>query len=263
MTQKSVALRRLPPLQRSSAIPLHQQIYLIVRDMILSGRIGSGSALPAEEALVSMFEVSRVTIRKSLSLLQGDKLIERRHGIGTFVSSRLLTETIRVAGSDHLQHLLWVGSSTSVRVVDVEWVPASPAAASFFKLLKGAVLQRLVRVRAVEGQPVFHVVTYLPEPLARDLKRADYMKHSLNDIFSMRGHAIAGGHQSVTAVLADPVLARRLSTKVGAALLMMRRYHYDEDRAPIEYSEVHAVPGAFELDLTLESQPAMNSSESV
>jgi GntR family transcriptional regulator len=252
MTQKSVALRRVPPLQRNSTIALHQQIYLIVRDIILSGRVGPGSALPAEEALVTMFEVSRVTIRKSLALLEDEKLIERRHGIGTFVSSRLLTETIRVAGEDHLQHMLWVGNSTSVQVLDVEWVAAPPAAATFFDADEGALLQRLVRVRTVQGKPVFHVVTYLPEALARDLKRSDFMNRSLSEILSKRGHAITSGRQSVTAVLADPVLAHRLSTKVGAALLMMRRYHYDEKRLPIEFSEVHAVPGAFELDLTLE-----------
>jgi GntR family transcriptional regulator len=254
VTQKLLVERRLPRLQRSSTIALHQQIYLIVRDMIVSGRIGVGSALPSEEALVAMFEVSRVTIRKSLALLQDEKLIERRHGVGTFVSARRLTETVRVAGSDHLQHMLWVGNSTSVQVLEVEWIEATAAAAAFFDCAEGALLLRLVRVRSVEGRPVFHVTTYLPETLAHDLKRAEFMKRSLSDILAMRGHAISSGHQSVTAVLADPVLSQRLDTKVGAALLLMRRYHYDKKGRAVEFSEVHANPGAFELDLTLEAE---------
>ena len=63
--------------------------YIVVRDNIARGLWTPGTAIPTEEALREEFGVSRVTVRRALTDLAAQGLVERRHGLGTFVSANL------------------------------------------------------------------------------------------------------------------------------------------------------------------------------
>ena len=56
-----------------------------LRHMIQSGKLQPGEQLPPEHSLCEQFELSRITIRRALQLLEGERLVERRHGSGTYV----------------------------------------------------------------------------------------------------------------------------------------------------------------------------------
>src|SRR5215469_10924018 len=66
----------------------HRKVSLVLSDGIASGRYRTGESLPGEEALAKMFGVSRVTIRRALADLDAAGLIERKHGLGTFVRKK-------------------------------------------------------------------------------------------------------------------------------------------------------------------------------
>ncbi|MEO5732555.1 MAG: FadR/GntR family transcriptional regulator [Rubrivivax sp.] len=56
-----------------------------VGDRIRSGELTTGDKLPPEAAIMGEFGVSRTVVREALSMLQAQKLVATRHGIGTFV----------------------------------------------------------------------------------------------------------------------------------------------------------------------------------
>src|SRR5258708_37293925 len=66
----------------------HRTVSLVLSDGIATGRYRLGDSLPGEEALAKMFKVSRVTIRRALADLDSAGLIERKHGLGTFVKKK-------------------------------------------------------------------------------------------------------------------------------------------------------------------------------
>ena len=55
-----------------------KQVYLVLRDRILSGAVGFGTKLPNENDLAGYHGVSRVTVRRALGELARERLIERR-----------------------------------------------------------------------------------------------------------------------------------------------------------------------------------------
>lgn len=59
-----------------------------IRDKIHEGILHAGDKLPSENELVNEFSVSRHTVRKALSILESEGLIEAVHGKGTYVSDR-------------------------------------------------------------------------------------------------------------------------------------------------------------------------------
>ena len=54
---------------RNNALPLYYQIETILRRKILSGEFEPGSNIPSESKLIDEFQVSRITIRQAVALL--------------------------------------------------------------------------------------------------------------------------------------------------------------------------------------------------
>jgi GntR family transcriptional regulator len=236
------------------ATALHHQIFLVLRDRILSGVYPSGTSMPSEDKLSQMFRVSRVTIRASLATLAENSLVERRQGIGTFVSEHFESPRIHAPMSDLLAHIADVGRSTQVRLLDLASVRGPLHVRSLFNYGVGQLFQRAVRLRSMHKLPIFHVVTYVPEDIARRFTRKEMSGPSLYQLLRNEGFNFRAGKQTVSATLADPTVADALKVEVGAPLLQLRRIHFDERMQPFEYMEMLASPSQFELQMTLGSE---------
>ena len=73
----------------------------------------------------------------------------------------------------------------------------------------------------------------------------------MGELLREAGFRVHAGEQRVTAVLAEPTVASRLQIDVGSPLLQIERRHFTEAQEPVEYLETLAVPGEFELRMTL------------
>lgn len=82
-------------LRRSSAA---EQAMDTIQQMILSGELSAGDALPAERHLAQMLQISRPTLRQAIGGLTAMNILESRQGEGTFVTAltaEQLTEPLR------------------------------------------------------------------------------------------------------------------------------------------------------------------------
>ncbi len=66
--------------------PLYKQVEEHVTQLIIEQRWKPGDILPNEFKLAEEFNVSQGTVRKALNELTGSKILQRKQGIGTFVS---------------------------------------------------------------------------------------------------------------------------------------------------------------------------------
>lgn len=65
--------------------PLYEQVRETLRQKIASGALAAGAALPEERVFAADLGISRMTVRRAISDLAGDGLIDRIRGRGTFV----------------------------------------------------------------------------------------------------------------------------------------------------------------------------------
>jgi GntR family transcriptional regulator of arabinose operon len=94
------------PLERGSdAEPLYIQVANIIRERILSGTWKKGENIPPEKVLCSEFSIARGTLRQALQKLEGEGLLRREQGRGTFVRLRERNHQI---GQHQTQHLAFV-----------------------------------------------------------------------------------------------------------------------------------------------------------
>lgn len=75
--------------------PKYQRILDHLNVEILSGRLGPGTALPTEAELCRNLQMSRGTVRQALAELEGDGMIERIQGKGTFVKTEQQRQSTR------------------------------------------------------------------------------------------------------------------------------------------------------------------------
>lgn len=68
--------------------PLYKQVANYLHELILSGSLKKGEQLPSEVDLAEMLHVSRLTLRKSLSILISRELITQIPHCGTFVAEQ-------------------------------------------------------------------------------------------------------------------------------------------------------------------------------
>ena len=73
-------------IDKSAAEPIYQQIKKTIADRISNGDWAAGQKLPSENELVSALDVSRMTINRALRELTQQGLINRVHGLGSFVA---------------------------------------------------------------------------------------------------------------------------------------------------------------------------------
>jgi len=72
-------------LNRSSFVPLYQQIKNLLLERMDHGDLSAGDLIPSEKQLGTAFEVSRLTVRQALYELRMEGYIVREKGRGTFV----------------------------------------------------------------------------------------------------------------------------------------------------------------------------------
>ncbi|MFM9370965.1 FadR/GntR family transcriptional regulator [Streptomyces sp. Da 82-17] len=58
-----------------------------IRQLILDRRLGPGDPLPTEAELCELLDMSRNSVREALKALQAVRVVEIRHGFGTYVGS--------------------------------------------------------------------------------------------------------------------------------------------------------------------------------
>jgi GntR family transcriptional regulator len=230
---------------------LHRQVYLVLSERIRSGIYSAGESLPSEDALSRMFQVSRVTLRAALANLEVDGFIERRHGIGTFVADGRDRPAIHAPMSDLQAHIADVGRTTSVKLLELDTVKGPANVQAMFGVEPGTLFQRAVRLRSTQQLPIFYVVTYIPQHIAKRFTRKQMGGPSLYQLLRSHGFNFKSGTQTVSAALADPTKAAALDVEVGAPLLQIRRLHLDDQGQPFEYMEWFSSPANFELTMKL------------
>jgi len=99
-----------------------RQVYLVLRDRILTGVLANGARLPNEHDLADAHGVSRVTVRRALAELEHEQLIERRRSAGTRVVYEPSSAPIVADIAGVLTNLAEMGRRTNVKLLSFDYI---------------------------------------------------------------------------------------------------------------------------------------------
>jgi len=242
----------------SLPLPKYHQIYLVLREQLQEGRFDR-DGMPGEHQLAEQFGVGRITIRKSLEMLVADGLIVRRPGLGTWPvqqgrsggngkGARVSREKAHLNGL--LGNIVTMGLRTRVHVIDSTVVNATEAIAEALAIETGAPVHKSIRVRSAQPGPISYITTHVPQGLAQ-ITRKELERKPLLVLLEEAGIELGAATQTISARLADAVVARHLEVAVGSALLAVTRLVRDVNERPVQLLQGLYRPDRYQYQMQL------------
>lgn len=250
------ASRTYGRLDVSARVPLYHQIFVILRNRIYGGDLSPGDIVPGEQELGTEFGVSRITAKRALNELADAGLVVRERGRGTRVIKRPPTPAATSSIEGWLENISLMGIATEAQVLEFDFVPAGEEIAQALELTPGDEVQRAVRVRYLDGEPMSFLITYLPADIGHRFDREDLDRKPLLHLLERAGVQVASARQTISATLADAEVAGALSIHAGAPLIEVRRVVRDTADRPVEYLRVMYRPDIYHFEMSMRRVPA-------
>ena len=220
--------------------PQYLKIYRTLKQRIDAGELAPGVRLPAQRLLSREFGVTLMTLRQAIQLLEQDGLVRTRHGLGTFVASRQASYELSHLRS-FAQEMNAQGLALTTRVLSHGFVSPAPGVATELGVDGDESVFMLERLRLIDGEPVVHQRSHLPQPLGVALRGVDLSVGSLYDSLSALGVDVRRAHETIQPVVLEDREARLLDAAAGDPAVLSRRTTFGDD-GPILYDEA-VMPG--------------------
>jgi GntR family transcriptional regulator len=223
----------MPAKSRSNGLPAYQRIQGSLRKRIDAGDLCTGDAVPSERDLAKIHSVSLMTARHALASLEREGVVERRRGIGTFVSApkihfnKLMSYTEQMAS----RSLTAVSKVLFAKMIDDE----QEANARLSLSPKSGVI-KLERLRHAAGEPFALETCYLSAAQFPGLLSTPLQRESLFGILE-RDYKVEIGYsdEEVDATAADPRTADLLDVPRREPVLRIRQVIFSTNGKAVLY----------------------------
>lgn len=225
----------------------YQAIADDLRRRIRDGEFGVAGVLPSESELSTHYGASRVTVRRALEVLRGERLVESRQGFGWLVAGEPLRQDLRVLGTLEAQ-LSAAGIRSDRQILAFRFVKAP---ARVRQVLDQPTVLEVRRLHLADGVPFARVTVWCPEELGAALSRDDVERASFLEQLPVR---LGGATQTIGAQVVGDADAKVLRLPAGSPVLVAERVTRDVAGTPVLVSE-HVFPAhrtRFDVELAVD-----------
>ena len=245
--------REMFSVDRKTAVPLYHQIFLQLRDEIVSGARPLGSLVPTEQDLSASFGVSRITARRALDELALQHLVARKRRVGTQVIYNLPVRPIEADIAKAVDSLVTFGRKTKVTVLEITREEVHDPVASLLGVAPGSRVVRAVRLRWLDGEPLGCTIAHVPEHLGFMINERILKDVPIVSLIQQSGRKFGGAAQTIAAVSADPAMASALKIDSMAPLLRITRVFRDEEGGPMLLTQAYYRGDRYQVRFDLQS----------
>lgn len=229
---------------KREAVPLHAEVATLLRNRIMAGDLAPGAQLPPLSKLTEKLGVARMTVRQAMDALEGEGLIERRPGRGTFVRRVELPKRQTLNMQADLTQLQSMAAQLEVSVL-VEETQAERTDEN------GIAYRSMKRVHSLDGKPFCHVDLRVDNALYEKAPER-YASEIVIGVLKDMGVPVGSARQRVTISYADFEVAETLQVKLNSPVFRVFREFFDRSGRLI-YSASLVYPGdvlEFEIEFT-------------
>jgi GntR family transcriptional regulator len=221
-------------IDHKSSTPLHVQVEALLREMIKLPDYQNGKTLPNEVDLAIELKISRSTLRQAINKLVYEELLVRKKKSGTKVA-RPKVSSKSMNWLSFSQEMRARGTTIKNYELHVSWVLPDDHLAEFFEIAKEKKILKLERLRGDTDKPFVYFISYF-HPRTGLTGEEDF-KRPLYDILE-RDYNIAVdlSREEISAKLADKNIAGKLEIELNSAVLVRKRYVFDQGERPVEFN---------------------------
>ena len=200
-----------------------------VRALVRTGVLKPGDRLPSEPELAVRMGVSRTTLRAAIAELVTESILEKRRGIGTFVTGAppALNHGLErlFGGTESIARL---GMKPGTSDLEVGHVPLPAELADKLSVAESEPVIRLRRTRTADGVPVMWTEEWIPESVISPPTALD--DFSVTDSLTARlrhvGIDVRTAKAVIHPVIPPSVVQRKLDLCKGKPVLLLEQLVY-------------------------------------
>jgi len=171
----SAILKSFDDIDKTAAEPIYQQIKNTIQQKIRNGDWHAGQKLPSENDLVEALGVSRMTIHRALRELTQDGLINRVHGLGSFVADAPRHASL-IELKDIAIEIELSGKRHASRVLSLNDEVASAEVSIQMQIAVGQTVFSLNAIHFQDGIPIQLECRYVNPDLVPDFLVQDFSR---------------------------------------------------------------------------------------
>ena len=192
--------------------------------------------IPTEQELSEHYQISRMTVRKSLAQLVEDGVLAKKQGKGTFVQEPKITEDLSNPGS-FTSLCKRNGKVPGGRTLKFMLTEATDRDVEELQLKDSEPVIHVQRVRLADNMPVMLENLYFPGHL-KDILTENLDDSSLYQILHEK-YGLTSGNSVMEIEISEcnSYEAAVLEIKAGSPLLLMREIVYDQHDKPLHRSK--------------------------
>lgn len=235
------------PINRVRHATLTDQTVMAIQDAIAQGKFLPGSQLPPEMELLQMLGVSRTTLREALRILEEQRLIRKRRGLGTFVQDRAIIKDMS-QNFGITEMISQAGYAPGTRDFQIYEEPASQTIADKLGIAAGADLLVIDRVRTANDVPVVWTRDVMPMEYLEGWMPSTKELNGISLYESLQKHTsirIVNGTASFSPFQAGREIADKLKVQRNSLLLLIEQVDHDQNQRPVLYSQEYHLTDKF------------------
>jgi len=234
---------------------LGQRVAEQLRALIMEGKLAPECQLPNEPDLSSMLKVSRSTIRSALTILEQTGFVQRRWGVGTFISKDPPTYNNLSINSGVTQLIRSSGAEPGFVEFLITERPASERVANLLSLELDDPVVVLERVRLANERRVVFSLDIVPKAVFRnrdgdihldEVEQFLYKKQSMYTFFREQlDLEIHHGIARIRPLTAEAYIAEKLAIPINSNILFIEQVDYGTDGEPLALTDEYYDADAF------------------
>jgi len=217
--------------------PLYSRIQEHIAELIISGKLAPDVKIQSERDFSEDLGVSRMTVRRALTELVHEGLLERKQGSGTYVAKPKVTYEA-ADFTDHIGAMQRRNIAAASQLLEFGESVASRRLAESLRIDIGSPIYRVSILRFANRVPVVLERVFVSCARLPALEEWDLEKSSIHDLLiNVYGMTPGRISQTVEAVVATDTVARQLRVEEGFPLLMLSRIVFGPEEEPVLFSQ--------------------------
>jgi GntR family transcriptional regulator len=225
-------------MRKGSNVPRRFQVRKDLLEYLKNSNIQAGSKLPTETELIDQFNVSRLSLREALHLLEEERIIRAVHGKGWYFIalptnleaniSRIqsVTEMFSAIGLDLKTKLL----SFEFQILENDW--------DAMQLKKGDSIVAIERIRYSNSEPFIYSIDYIPNKFLKGKFTPEMVSGSLlNALENEFGLVLDSSFATIRVAEKESFADKDLGLVNLSSWLLLEQINYDPVGTPIIFSK--------------------------
>lgn len=224
---------KLIKLDQTSRIPLHTQLYQILKNSIQSGQLCVGEKCPTHQELMDTLDVSKSVVQHAFNLLEEQNVVRRQRGKATYIVEKNIN-------LDYLQQIQPMaeliersGFVSTMTLISKQIVQFNPETMGNLELDPQDKVYEVIRIYEADHEPIAYFVFYYPLKYFPDIERFNFKVPYLTDLIHQKYPKQFETHyRSIFAVNLNDMICKKFKVNKNAVGFKIQNIAYASHGKP-------------------------------